>query len=246
MKECKTIDLIAMVYKSIEYTEHILEELRSTIAPSNWKINIRVIANDPHPTLIDYIEEEFPYNSPFVFYNDPKPDDYYLNRVYRCWNYAGFTSKADSICFINSDMMFSPNWLINLLKHHDGTKIPCSRLVESGKLLSGQYAVSKDFGRHPTQLNREEWYKYAEEIHKDMAPYGGLFMPCILETQRFKESGGYPEGNIYRDGPGTLNGPVIQSGDDWYFRKLEKEYKMKHVTVFDSLVYHIQEGELND
>jgi len=55
----------------------------------------------------------------------------------------------------------------------------------------------------------------------------------------------YPEGNIYTDGVGTLNG-FVQSGDDWYFRKLESTYGMRHVTVFDSLVYHIQEGEKDD
>ena len=28
--------------------------------------------------------------------------------------------------------------------------------------------------------------------------------------------------------------------------KLEKDYNMKHITVFDSLVYHIQEGEKDE
>ena len=75
---------------------------------------------------------------------------------------------------------------------------------------------------------------------------GGLFMPCVFETKRFIESGKYPEGNVYHNGIGTINngGIFVKSGDAYYFDDiLNKKYGMKHITVFNSLVYHIQEGE---
>jgi hypothetical protein len=56
----------------------------------------------------------------------------------------------------------------------------------------------------------------------------------------------YPEGNIYKDGAGTLNGAVVESGDAWFFREFTKKTGRKHITCFDSLVYHIQEGEKDD
>jgi hypothetical protein len=69
----------------------------------------------------------------------------------------------------------------------------------------------------------------------------------VFETSRFIESGGYPEGNIFRDGIGTQTRKAfLQSGDAWFFEKLTSEYGMKHITVFDSLVYHIQEGEKDE
>ena len=71
-------------------------------------------------------------------------------------------------------------------------------------------------------------------------------MPCILQKERFLDSGKYPEGNIYHNGIGTFNsgGQFTKSGDAYYFYDvLTDKYNMKHVTVFDSLVYHIQEGE---
>jgi hypothetical protein len=142
-------------------------------------------------------------------------------------------------------MVFSKNWLSNLLKHHNGNNIPCSRLIESGKMLSGLHAVSRNCGRGPKVIDYNLWNDVVDEIKEDELKDGGLFMPCIFETKRFIESGMYPEGNIYSDGIGTLNG-FIQSGDDWYFKKLNNEYGMKHVTVFDSLVYHIQEGEKDE
>ena len=71
-------------------------------------------------------------------------------------------------------------------------------------------------------------------------------MPCVFETQRFIESKMYPEGNIYHNGIGKL-GIMIKSGDAYYFQNiLENKYDMKHITVFDSLVYHIQEGEKDE
>lgn len=237
----KTLEIITMVYKSQEFLDLICEELTSDYCKSpGYIVTHRYIANDATPEILLGLR-----GTPHTIYNDPKPDDYYLNRVYRAWNYGAQTSEADNICFVNSDMMFSKNWLTNLLKHHDGINIPCSRLIESGKLLSGQYAISRDFGREPNSLQREEFQNYAESISRNGTPYGGLFMPCIFETKRFLEAGGYPEGNIYADGAGTLNGSVLQSGDDWFFRKLEREYGMKHITVFDSLVYHLQQGEMD-
>jgi hypothetical protein len=204
-----------------------------------WEVSFRIVAND---ATEDVLNELKLLDIPYSIYNDPKPNDYYLNRVYRCWNYAGETSKCDNICFVNSDMVFSDGWLKNLLKYHDGNFIPTSRLVESGKMISGTHGVSYDCGRSPKNIDFNKWFSFVEKIKINEFHPNGLFMPCIFEKKRFLESGKYPEGNIYTDGVGTLNG-FVQSGDDWYFRKLENEFGMKHITVFDSLVYHIQEGE---
>lgn len=238
----KNIEIISLIFKSVDYLNLIYKELKSDKCKvEGWDVGIRIVANDATPEVLNHLKE---LDIPYTIYNDSKPDDYYLNRVYRCWNQAGITSDYDNICFVNSDMVFSTDWLTNLLKHHDGVNIPTSRLVESGKMMSGTHGVSSNCGRHPNNINYDLWNQVTSQLKKDETHMNGLFMPCVFEKSRFIESGLYPEGNIYMDGIGTLhpNG-VIQSGDDWYFRKLENEYKMKHITVFDSLVYHIQEGE---
>jgi hypothetical protein len=239
----KTIEIIALIFKSVDYLELIYNELNSDNCKiDGWDVSLRIVANDATPKVIEKLKS---LNIPYSIYNDPKPMDYYLNRVYRCWNFAGESSKAENICFVNSDMVFSKDWLGNLLKHHDGINIPCSRLVESGKMLSGTHGVSYNCGRGPKDIDYKLWYDVVSETKSDELKDGGLYMPCVFDTKRFIESGMYPEGNIYQDGIGTLNG-FVQSGDDWYFKKLHKEYGMKHVTVFDSLVYHIQEGEKDE
>jgi hypothetical protein len=238
----KRIEIISLIFKSLDYLDLIYNELKSDKCKvDGWDIGIRIVANDATQEVINKLKNlDIPYN----IYNDPKPNDYYLNRVYRCWNYAAITSNYENICFVNSDMVFGKNWLINLLKHHNGVNIPSSRLVESGKMRSGTHGISFNCGKSPKNIDFELWDDYSESIKKDEYHEKGLYMPCIFEKNRFIESGMYPEGNIYKDGIGTLHSDgVIQSGDDWYFRKLENEYDMKHITVFDSLVYHIQEGE---
>lgn len=236
----KTIEVISLIFKSVDYLNLIYDQLKSdNCKVDGWDVSFRIVANDATNEVIEHLKN---LNIPYSIYLDPKPNDYYLNRVYRCWNYAGKTSESENICFVNSDMVFSDNWLKNLLDHHDGINIPCSRLVESGKMISGTHGLSYNCGRDPKNIDIETWKTLVKSISTERVMERGLYMPCVFEKSRFIESGMYPEGNIYTDGIGTLNG-FVQSGDDWYFRKLENEYGMKHITIFNSLVYHIQEGE---
>ena len=240
------IEIISLIYKSVDYLDLIVSELRKDYCKADgWEVGIRIVANDANEAVLNRIEE---IGIPYTIYNDPKPDDYYLNRVYRCWNFAGTSSEYDNICFVNSDMVFSKDWLANLLKHHNGTFIPCSKLIESGKMLSGQHAISKNFGLGPSEIDYDGWNSYVEEIKKLNVFHGGLYMPCVFQKEKFINSGMYPEGNIYSDGrAGSMVGNVVKSGDYYYFNDiLTNKFGMKHVTVFDSLVYHIQEGELDE
>lgn len=237
----KNIEIIALIFKSTTYLDLLYNELKSDKCKAEgWDVSVRIVANDATEAVIDKLKT---LDIPYTIYNDNNPSDYYLNRVYRCWNSAGFNSNSDNICFINSDMVFSDGWLINLLKHHNGSNVPCSRLIESGKMLSGQHAVSSNCGRTPSEIDYSKWESTVKELTNNSVRDGGLFMPCVFETKRFIESGMYPEGNIYTNGIGTLGG-FVKSGDAYYFDDvLAKKYNMKHITVFDSLVYHIQEGE---
>ena len=197
----KNIEVISLIYRSVDYLNLIYEELKSKKCKvKGWEVGVRLVLNDATDEIISAVKE---LDIPYTIYNDPKPDDYYLNRVYRCWNIAGESSGYDNICFVNSDMVFTENWLDNLLKHHNGINIPCSRLVESGKMQSGAHGISSNFGRSPNTLNYPGFYEYASKISTDEAYPGGLYMPCVFDKIRFLESGMYPEGNVYTTGIGN-------------------------------------------
>lgn len=103
----KKLEIIALIFKSCDYLDLIYKELKNdNCKVDGWDITLRIVANDATPEVISRLKS---LDIPYSIYNDPKPDDYYLNRVYRCWNYAGETSDSDNICFVNSDMVFSKN-----------------------------------------------------------------------------------------------------------------------------------------
>jgi hypothetical protein len=236
------IEIIAMIYKSTEYLDFIYQQLKDSYClAGGWDVRLRIVANDATDDVLKRLKE---VDIPFSIYTDPKPDDFYLNRVYRCWNYCVESSQYENVCLVNSDMAFSKNWLTNLLKHHDGINIPCSRLVESTKMPSGLHGIENNCGRCPSDFNLATFTGFAEQVSEDTIVAGGLFMPVIFKRSRFIESGMYPEGNIYSGGIGESHTEFMKSGDAYFFYDvLESKFEMKHVTVFNSIVYHIQEGE---
>jgi hypothetical protein len=210
------IEVVAMVYRSPAYAAMIRRELERTVP------HFRIVANDPvHPLRWDG-----------EVYHDPEPQDHYLARVYRCWNYCVASSKAEHVCLVNSDMVFSTGWLEALERRMDGRTLPVSRLVEPGIIRPGQHALEIDMGRDPDDFPLIPWERMASDLSEDRTEPGGLFMPCVFSREAFLRVGGYPEGNV---------GSV--SGDAWLFKRLG-DAGYSHVTCFDSLVYHFQEGEM--
>jgi hypothetical protein len=237
----KTVTIIGMIYKSLKYLNFMRDQLLRHCKSEKFDIRFLIIANDANTTIIEELKKG---PIPFIEYHDPKPTDYYLNRVYRAWNFGGSTANSEIIIFVNSDMAYTPGWIDNLLAYLNPDTIPCSRLVESGKLSSGQHAISKNIGQNVDTFDEKIFLNYADSIKEPTAHLGGLYMPCAFYKEDFITSGGYPEGNIYVGGPGANNTPFLRSGDDYYFHETLR--RKKHITVFNSIVYHIQEGELDE
>lgn len=235
------ITILGMIYKSPGYLDFMMDQIRRycTNFDSN-QVDYLIVANDASEGIKRKLVLE---GINHIVFNNPDPNAYYMNRIYRAWNFVGMNAPGDVIVFINSDMAFTPGWLPKLLKHFNKGTIPCSRLVESGKLSSGEYGISKDFGRTYSNYNEPGFLKFASEVQTPEVKAGGLFMPVAFYKEDFVQSGGYPEGNIYAGGVGAYPGPFVESGDHYFFYKNAVMQNKKHITVFDSVVYHIQEGE---
>lgn len=229
------VTLVGMIYRSTRYLKFMLENMR------RFDAEMLIVANDATPEVQAELAGD---GCKWLDYRDAKPDDYYLNRVYRGWNAGAKAAETDTIVFLNSDMWCADGWLDNLLKHFDAKTIPCSRLVESGKLLSGKNAISKDFGRTLDTFRKDAFERYAADISDSKVKPGGLYMPCVFNRNEFLAAGGYPEGNIYSGGVGAKDTRFIRSGDDHFFHHTMAH--KKHLTVFNSIAYHFQEGEKDD
>tara|TARA_R110002020_G_scaffold154248_2_gene333812 strand:- start:9067 stop:9732 length:666 start_codon:yes stop_codon:yes gene_type:complete len=221
MKIC----IIGMVYKSVAYCDFMIDQLSRF---SDSSIEIKVLANDPTPEVAQHLPN---LGVPFRIRKDAHPEAHYLERVYRGWNECIEYAEADLAILVNSDMGYSPRWDTALVDSMADDSIVTSRLVESGKMPSGTHGISKNFGRSPDQYDEAGFLEFAESIKCNRLHTGGLYSPVCLWADKFTQAGGFPEGNI--------NGVP---GDKIAFERCG----MKHQTNFDSIVYHIQEGEMDE
>ncbi len=227
------VTVVCLIYKSTGYIDFIWKSFKKYTAGADFLF----VANDATEKVKKYLREN---NLPHLIFENEDKNEFYLKRVYRAWNYGGMNAPGDIIIFVNSDMAFSRDWLQNLFKNMASNRIICSRLVESGKLLSGRFAIMKNFGATYKDFDDEVFQKYAEKIKKPTLHRGGLFMPCAIYKDVFMKSGGYPIGNRKEaDGSET-------SGDYILFYERLKPMGVEHYTAFDSIIYHVQEGEIDE
>lgn len=239
--------IICLIYKSVGWLKFVHEQVLKYTDLTDKEFFF--VANDANDAVLAYLRDN--YISHYAWENTPQQrEEWFINNVYRAWNHGAAMARGDFLVFINSDMAFTPGWLDNLWKSYDGSNCVSSRLVESGKLKSGQYGVEKDFGRSYNSYEEGAFQQFAAKMTTSRRQDGGLFMPLLIRKEHFESVGGYPEGNIV-PGSDTFN-PVIAgegkaciSGDVVLMEKL-KEMDVSHHTAFDSIVYHFQCGEMDD
>lgn len=223
------VSVAVMVYRSVPWMRFVLEGLRSS--HTDIPYDLMVVGNDPSLSLLGT------HHLTHV-YTDPTPEAHYLVRVYRCWNWIVDHALTPWVVLMNSDMYVFDGWLDALWAHrHEG--IPTSLLVESGAIPSFFPEYVMNCGRTPQTFDRERWWDLAGTLRKDgmgEVRDDGLFMPVLLNKAAYIAAGGYPEGNV-----STAGGVV--SGDRWLFEHLAS-IQGPHRTIMDSVVYHVQEGEM--
>lgn len=241
-----TISIVCLVYKSTEWLQFAYEQvLRYTdLADKEFFF----VANDATESVKQYLRDHYiPHH---IFDNTPDHrKEWYINNVYRAWNFAAKKAKGDYILFINSDMGLTPNWVESLFKHLNGMNCVAARLVESGKMPSGEHGISKNFGRTWREYRERAFQTFAQRVRENRLVDGGLYMPLLIRREDFLKVGGYPEGNVI---PGSdplhpriaKKGDPVESGDAVLMKKL-KTVGVTHQTAYDSVAYHFQEGEMD-
>ncbi|MGA2237705.1 MAG: glycosyltransferase family 2 protein [Candidatus Bathyarchaeia archaeon] len=241
------VSVVCLVYKSVKWLKFVRGQVMRYVDLSGKEFFF--VANDAEEPVLRYLREN--YIPHFVWNNSAdQRKEWYINNVYRAWNYGAKVARGDYLLFINSDMGFSPGWFERLFKKLNGQNCVTSRLVESGKLSSGKYGISKFFGRSSEEYSEERFLEYAESIAEPSVRDGGLYMPLLIRREDFLKVGGYPEGNIV---PGSdifhpvtaEQGKPCISGDNVLMQKLAS-VGVCHQTAMDSIVYHFQRGEMDE
>ena len=178
--------------------------------------------------------------------------------MYRAWNTAIKKATCEYIIFLNSDFAFSDNWSEILKKNITENSCVCSRLIErgimDGGLVSGKYGLEKSFGRNVHNYREKDFNNFVKQIQTDEIKEGGLFMPLLIKKEYLEKINYYPEGNVLEDSDifnpiyATIDdiynkGKKCISGDKILMQKL-RHINIQHYTIFNSIVYHFQEGEM--
>jgi glycosyltransferase involved in cell wall biosynthesis len=227
------IAIVCLIYKSTGYAKFVLDSFKKYTKDAEFLF----IANDATEKVKSYLREN---NINHLIFENEDKNEHYIKRVYRAWNFGGQSAPADIIVFVNSDMAFSSNWLENLVGELNEKRIVTSRLIESGKLPSDKSAISKNFGTTYKEFNDDSFQEFVKQSSQRKIIKGGLFMPCAFYKDMFSKSGGYPIGNRQE------KSGKITSGDWIFFYEKLKPMGIEHYTICDSLVYHIQEGEMDE
>ena len=240
------ISIVCLIYKSTEWLKFVYEQVLKYTDLSDKEFYF--VANDANESVLQYLDQNY---IPHYIWNNSSEQktEWYINNVYRAWNYSAQMAKGDYLLFINSDMAFSENWVENLFNKLNGKNCVASRLVESGKLLSGDHAISKNFGRLVGDYSGTAFQEFVAEVREDELKDGGLFMPLLIRKDDFLKVGGYPEGNVVPE-TNIFNPEIAKqgqpcvSGDVVIMQKLA-ENGIAHTTSYDSVVYHFQCGEMD-
>ena len=242
--------IICLIYKSTKYLEFVHKQILKYTDLENTEFYF--VANDANEDVINYLKSSNIKH--YIFTNSPENiaahnvTNYYLDNVYRAWNFGAQMAKGENIVFINSDMAFSPNWLENLYKYHTPNNCVTSRLFESGRYPSGTHGMTFDCGKFLRDYDENKFLNSAICLSKDEIHDGGLYMPLLIKKEHFIKVNGYPEGNIVPDS--DIFNPIIAKknnhcipGDIVFMSKLST-LGIRHQTSFSSIVYHFQNGEM--
>lgn len=249
------ISIVSLIYRSTKFADAVYNSiLENTEKIKTGEAKFFFVANDPEPHLLKHLEDN---DYPFVLQENKKKTEKelfeegigtpeYINRVYKGWNKAILSADTEIVVLVNSDNMFSPNWLENLLKNLKEDTFVCSEIVERPnhpKMKPFPGCLVKDFGSHPSNFRKEDFLDFVEdqqEYKEDCTKDGGAYMPCAFYKNSAIAVGLYPEGNIH-DGKSFHN--IREYGDENFVRKLSQS-GVRHITSLDSISYHFKEGEM--
>lgn len=248
------VTLISLIFTGVDWLEFQYGELLKLQRELGLgEVEILFVANDASEEVLDFLNKNLiPYVSAPGKTHD---DEWYINSVYRAYNYGVACSKGDYVLLTNSDMSYCPGFLFELLKYRSPNSYLVGKLIESGRLTPAKSAIKKNLGKKLVKFKRRTFYSIVDKVLKEGKSSGGLFMPLLISKEAFIEAGGYPEGNIRKSALETYWSSGVQSialqseplvpGDFAFVKRLEIK-GWKHETLNSAIAYHFQEGEKSE
>jgi glycosyltransferase involved in cell wall biosynthesis len=248
------VTLVSLIYAGVDWLEFQYGELiklQNEFGPH--EVEILFVANDATPEVLQFLRSNC---IPFVVApGRVNESEWYINSVYRAYNFGVLKAQGEYVLLTNSDMAYMPGFLFNLLKHKTPNSYLVGKLIESGRLKPAEAAIKKNLGKSIVGFKRGKFYELARKISAETKTYGGLYMPLLAHRRSFLEHGGYPEGNILKSSLEmyiqngeyqiAAQGEELVSGDFAFVKRLEA-LGWSFETVDNAIAYHFQEGEKSE
>jgi len=240
--------IVCLIYKSNEWLDFVYNQV---IKYTDFEdTEFFFIANNATDEVKEYLKNNY---IPHYVYdsNEEQKSEWYINNVYRWYNYWAEMAKWEFLIFINSDMTFSPNWLENLISKYNWKNCIASRLIESWKFSSWKYWLEKNFWTEFFNYEEEKFINYSNSFKENwICKNWWLYMPLFINKKDFFDVWAYPEWNILEWS--DINKPIIAkkwekisfTWDEALIEKLRINW-IEHMTSFDSIIYHFQAWELS-
>lgn len=145
---------------------------------------------------------------------------------YHGFNEAISRASGEYIALFADDMVVSPNWDKNLLKHASKYRVLAARLVEP---VFGSMPPIKDFGS-PDTFDEKAFLSYAKEISVDELVKWGTPASNFFSHDLFRELGGYDE----------KFAPYGLGDTDLLFRFKTAYPEMEFLYCKSSIIYHFR------
>lgn len=160
-----------------------------------------------------------------MFANTCRPD-----LVYESWDWMMRRAKYELILWDNSDIVYAPNFMDNVVKHKDDGDWIGLELVECGAIGVAATNIHKDFGRTAKTFDRTGFENWTRAQSKNRPSYRKGFCwysPSVWKKSWYIEMGGF-----------DFSRPFPHPNDSVFREKCE--VKGTRFIVANSYAYHFQ------
>ena len=114
--------------------------------------------------------------------------------VYESWDWLMRRSKYELVLWDNSDIVYAPNFMDNVIKHKDDADWIGIELVECGAIPVAETNMQKDFGRTSSSFDRKGFEDWVAEYSKDRPSLREGFCwysPSVWKKSWYIQMGGF-------------------------------------------------------
>lgn len=143
----------------------------------------------------------------------------------RATNLGVYNASKEFILIVNDDNVFPKGWDCFLLETYVSGSVVSPNQIEPYPSMFKQFII-KDLGRNPSTFDLNRFYKYAQDMSKDLTEESGSTLPIFMRKIDYLKVGGWDE---------SYPGPWVV---DWeFFMKCEMN-GMKMLRTYRCNFYH--------